>query len=186
MAGSSFALSEKGRQPDEAGAKALGNAAPELRADESHSLQANQSSAPNNGGTSSLYRGKNIAAPGDNNFRTKNRKVLPAFSITQHELTSRCQAVMQEHVGNESDAAKRLANDLECSVGTAKNYLDGRTTPQGIHDARAMAVIPGYLKMKAELAGLEMTLDPRHQAKLVAFMRFCQTEADSIFGEGGQ
>lgn len=124
----------------------------------------------------------NMAARARNNISTKSAKDLPAFTITQMELTERCQAVMLAHVGNEIGGPKRLADDLGCSIGTAKNYLEGRTTPAGIHAARAMAVIPGYLALQAELAGLQMALDPRHQAKMVAFARWVQIEADSIFG----
>lgn len=134
--------------------------------------------------SSSPYIGKNIDGDRGNNISAVSHKELPAFTITQMELTNKVQAKMREAVGNDPGAVKRLATLLECSPGTAKNYLEGRTTPQGIHDARAMAVIPRYLSMKAELAGLQMALDPRHQAKLVAFMRFCQMEADSIFGKG--
>jgi hypothetical protein len=132
--------------------------------------------------SSSVPEDNNFFAPSRNKFSAHSGKVL-AFSITQSDLTERCQKVMRAHVGNEENAAKRLARDLACSVGTAKNYLEGRTTPQGIHDARAMAVIPGYLALKAELAGLELALDPRHQAKMVEFMRYCQTYADRVFGK---
>lgn len=131
-------------------------------------------SAPESAGT--------FSASGANNFRAENHKDLPAFTITQMALTDRVQAVMRSAVGNDPGAVKRLANMLECSPGTAKNYLEGKTTPQGIHDARAMAVIPRYLALKLELAGQRAALDPAHQANLSAFMRYCQIEADRIFG----
>lgn len=136
-----------------------------------------QTSAANYAG----QNGSHFTTHGRNNISPADRKDLPAFSITQLELTERVQGVMREFAGNEN-AISKVSNALQCSPGTAKNYLEGKTTPQGIYDSRAMAVIPGYLSLKAELAGLQMALDPRHQAKLVAFMRFCQTEADSIFG----
>lgn len=146
-------------------------------------MAKSMSNAPTNSAQSySGLQTGNFAADNNNKFGVVNRKDLPAFSITQKELQDRVQAVMREFAGNEYPIAK-LSAALECSTGTAKNYLEGRTTPQGIHDARALAVIPGYLAMKAELAGLQMTLNPRHQAKVIAFMRFCQTEADSIIGE---
>lgn len=150
-------------------------------AGESESAFPHGTSAPNNAGTYAGLNGNHFEAHKGNNFSARARKDLPAFSITQLELTERVQRVMREFAGNENAVAK-VSMALQCSTGTAKNYLEGRTTPQGIHDARAMAAIPGYFSMKAELAGLQMALDPRHQAKLVAFMRFCQTEADSIFG----
>lgn len=141
-------------------------------------LQTAQSYSPD--------RANNFSTPRRNNFSAENGKVL-AFTISQADLTDRVQKTMQEFVGYQGDAVKRLAGALECSLGTAKNYLEGRTTPQGIHDARAMAVIPGYLALKAELAGLEMTLDPRHQEKLTQFMRYCAMQAEQIFSksEGG-
>lgn len=138
--------------------------------------------APKIAATYEGLNGNQFAGQGGNNFSAPSHKDLPAFSITQLELTARVQGVMREYAGNEN-AVSKVSRALECSPGTAKNYLEGRTTPQGIHDARAMAVIPGYLALKMELAGLQTAMDPRHQAKLVAFMRFCQTEADSIFGD---
>lgn len=132
--------------------------------------------------SSTLEHVGNFAPCGGNKFSAKSHKDAPAFSITQLELTSRVQRVMREFAGNEN-AVAHLSSALECSPGTAKNYLEGRTTPQGIHDARAMAVVPGYLALKAELAGLQMALDPRHQAKMVAFARWVQMEADNIFGD---
>src|SRR5690348_17067069 len=99
-------------------------------------------------GSSSPYLGKNIPAYRSNNMLSENHKDLPAFSITQHVLTERSQAIMMDFVGNDPGAAKRLARELGCSIGTAKNYLEGRTTPSGIHDIRACAVIPGWFKHK--------------------------------------
>ena len=125
--------------------------------------------------------GNNFGAAAHNNISSKIRKDLPAFNITQMELTERVQAVMRDFAGNEN-AISKVANALQCSDGTAKNYLEGKTTPQGIYDARALAVIPGYLSLKAELAGLEMALDPKHQVKMQEFMRYCQQAADQIFG----
>jgi hypothetical protein len=125
--------------------------------------------------------GNNFGAAHHNNISAKIRKDLPAFNITQHELTAKVQAVMRDFAGNEN-AISKLSSALQCSDGTAKNYLEGKTTPQGIYDSRAMAVIPGYLSLKAELAGLEMALDPKHQAKMAEFMRYCQITADQIFG----
>jgi hypothetical protein len=126
--------------------------------------------------------GNNFGAAAHNNISSKIRKELPAFNITQLELTERVQAVMREFAGNEN-AIGKITSALQCSDGTAKNYLEGKTTPQGIYDARALAVIPGYLSLKAELAGLEMALDPKHQVKVAEFMRYCQQAADKIFGE---
>jgi hypothetical protein len=125
--------------------------------------------------------GNNFGAAHHNNISSKIRKDLPAFNITQMELTERVQAVMRDFAGNEN-AIGKLTNALQCSDGTAKNYLEGKTTPRGIYDARALAVIPGYLSLKAELAGLQMALDPKHQVKMTEFMRYCQQAADQIFG----
>jgi hypothetical protein len=133
-------------------------------------------------GSSSPYLGRNIPAYGGNKVSAKNHNDLPAFSITQHVLTERSQKIMMDFAGNDPGAAKRLARELGCSIGTAKNYLEGRTTPSGIHDIRAMAVIPGWLNHKAEMAGVEMALDPDRQAKMVAFLRYAQVEAEKIFG----
>lgn len=133
-------------------------------------------------GSSSPYVGKNIPAYRDNNISAGNHKDLPAFSITQHVLTEKSQAIMKDFVGNDPGAAKKLARELGCSIGTAKNYLEGRTTPSGIHDIRAMAVIPGWFSHKAEMAGVEMVLDPDRQAKMAAFLRYAQIEAEKIFG----
>lgn len=139
------------------------------------------SAAQNIAGNYAGLNGNNFGAAAHNNISSKIRKELPAFNITQLELTERVQAVMRDFAGNENAVAK-ITGALQCSDGTAKNYLEGKTTPQGIYDARALAVIPGYLALKAELAGLQMALDPRHQVKVAEFMRYCQGAADQIFG----
>lgn len=126
--------------------------------------------------------GANFFTQRSNNISAPTAKAL-AFTITQQEYTARVQERMRAHAGV-NDAAKKLARDLGCSLGTAKNYLEGRTTPSGIHDIRAMAVIPGYLALKAELSGLEMTLDPRHQARMAEFMRYCAGASEQLFGKG--
>lgn len=133
-------------------------------------------------GSSSPYTGKNIPAYGGNNLSADSHKDLPAFSITQHILTEKSQAIMLDFVGNDPGAAKRLARKLGCSIGTAKNYLEGRTTPSGIHDIRAMAVIPGWFDHKAEMAGVEMVVNSQRQAKMAAFLRYASIEAEKIFG----
>lgn len=139
------------------------------------------SAAQNIAGNYGGLNGNNFGTAHHNNISSKIRKELPAFNITQLELTERVQAVMREFAGNEN-AVGRVSSALQCSEGTAKNYLEGKTTPRGIYDARALAVIPGYLALKAELAGLQMALDPRHQVKVAEFMRYCQGAADQIFG----
>lgn len=129
------------------------------------------------------YAGLNATnfAPGyHNKISTEYRKELPAFTLTNHERTARIQAVMREFAGNENAIAK-LASALQCSEGSAKNYLEGKSTPSGQYDDRALAVIPGYLSLKAEMSGLQMELDPRHQQKVAEFMRYCTTQADKIF-----
>lgn len=167
-----------------ASSKSLSENLRENIADESASRFTTAVSTTKISGSSSPYIGKNIPAYSGNNLSAESHKDLPAFSITQHVLTERSQAIMVAHVGNDPGAAKRLARTLGCSIGTAKNYLEGRTTPSGIHDIRAMAVIPGWFAHKAEMAGVEMVLDPARQAKMAAFLRYASIEAEKIFGDG--
>lgn len=138
-------------------------------------------SAAMNAGSSSAYVGKKFEPASDNNISADGDNVL-AFTITQEEYTSRVQAAMVESVAGTDSPSKRLARTLGCSIGTAKNYLEGRTTPSGIHDMRAMAVIPGYRALKLEIAGISQAVDARHHQKVAEFMKFCAEQAPKIFG----
>lgn len=133
--------------------------------------------------SSARYQGKNLPPIGGNKISAENRKGLPeAFSITQEEFTLRIRDVMLADVGGDPGATKRLARKLGCSIGTAKNYLEGRSTPQGLYDLRAIAKVPGYLSAKTQMAGVGMTIDPVHQAKVADFMRYCADQAGELFG----
>lgn len=102
---------------------------------------------------------------GRNDRRDTSRNVR-AFTITQGELLELTQEAFREHVGPGPGGAKKIAGVVECSEKTAQNWLDGKTTPSGILDLRAMHAIPAYAALKREIAQLEMDLDPRLQAKL--------------------
>lgn len=88
-----------------------------------------------------------------------------AFTITQAEYTKRVQRAMHEEAGDGPGKAKRIAVKLECNEKTVQNWLDGKTTPSGILDRRALNKLPIYAALMREIAAMELDLDPRLQAK---------------------
>lgn len=79
----------------------------------------------------------------------------------------RSKQAFRDFAGDGPEASGLVAEALECSKATAKNYLDGRNVPTGLYDLRAYHAIPQYTAMKRELAAMESDLDPRVQAKMV-------------------
>lgn len=183
--GASNSLSEKAAAGFSASRRVAGNGRAELARHESANQNSRASSLPVMGNSFVSHPSNNDIEEARNKYLASTGKVL-AFNINTEERTARIQKVMQEFGGYEGDAVKRIQCALECSSGTAKNYLNGDSTPSGVYDERAMAVIPGYFEVKAELAGLRMELDPRHQRKLAEFMRYCSIQAESIFGAQGE
>lgn len=100
------------------------------------------------------------------NLLSENDGNILAFTITQAEYQRRVTAAFREEVGFGPGAAKVLAAKVECNDRTAKSWLDGKTTPHGILDRRAMARVPAYDALTREIAGLQADMDPRLQAKL--------------------
>ena len=113
------------------------------------------------------------------NVRGQSARPL-AYTITQGDWVKETQRVMREHVGASPGGAKRLADCLECSEATAKNYLEGRNAPSGILDLRAMHAIPAYAALKRQIASMEMDLDPRVQAKMMELYRMTMQLAGEI------
>lgn len=112
----------------------------------------------NNMGKSSSQNAGKLLSESDGN--------ILAFTITQAEYQRRVTLAFREEVGFGPGAAKNLADKIECNDRTAKSWLDGKTTPHGILDRRAMARVPSYAALAREIAGMQENMDPRLQAKL--------------------
>lgn len=101
-----------------------------------------------------------------NDRRETGRNIrCEAFTITQAEYTKRVQRAMHAEAGDGPGKAKRIATKLECNEKTVQNWLDGKTTPSGILDRRALNKLPIYAAIVREIAAMEADLDPRLQAK---------------------
>lgn len=88
-----------------------------------------------------------------------------AFRLTQKQWRELSSSAFREHTRGLAKPSHVIADELECSPKTAQSWLDGESTPAGILDLRAMARIPAYAALKREIAAMEVTLDPRLQAK---------------------
>lgn len=113
------------------------------------------------------------------NIQTRARPL--AYSITHLELAERSKRAFRDFAGEGSQAASTVAEALECSKATAKNYLNGRNVPSGVHDLRALHAIPHYAAMKRELAAMEMDHDPRLQAKFNEFVKYVLDYGEKTF-----
>lgn len=88
-----------------------------------------------------------------------------AFRLTQREYRSLVSEAFRAHVGVRPGGAQVISDAVECSPKTAQSWLDGESTPAGILDKRALAVIPSYAALTREIAAMQTDLDPRLQAK---------------------
>jgi len=86
-----------------------------------------------------------------------------AFRMTQGEWRKESRAAFRAYTKNKAKPSHVLAEILECNPKTAQSWLDGDSTPAGILDLRAMALIPEYAALKRKLANQESALDPRVQ-----------------------
>lgn len=142
-----------------------------------HSNDLTNEYAPSRESAEGISMPQNRERVSRNNRRQSGRNVR-AYTITQLEYQARVQGAMREYVGPGPGGAKKIASEIECNEKTAQNWLDGKTTPSGILDLRAMNAIPTYAALKREIAGMETDMDPRVQAKLHELYRMTLQLAD--------
>lgn len=91
---------------------------------------------------------------------------LPIFQINQGQFTERVKTALVLHFSRERNAHKRLAERADVNLGTAKNWLEGRSVPQGLHLLRLMATVPELGAEMRRLTGMMSDMDPEFEREL--------------------
>ncbi len=76
---------------------------------------------------------------------------LPIFEINQGQYTERVRDALGTAFGRFRNPDKQLARAADCNVHTAKNWLAGKSSPQGLHLLRLLAAV---LELQAEVRRL--------------------------------
>lgn len=84
----------------------------------------------------------------------------PAFAMTQGQYQETVSNVLRVAFGRQRHAVKQLARTAGTSASTAKNWLEGRSTPIGLHMLRLMATVPELQAEVRRLTAMEADLDP--------------------------
>lgn len=110
-------------------------------------------------------------------FRPKTDQLMPtalAFEIGQNEYTGLVRDALQRAFGRERHAIKRLATVANSNERTAKNWLEGRATPGGLHMLRLMATVPEFQAEVRRLTGMQSDMDPEFERELHDLFRAYQ------------
>jgi hypothetical protein len=99
---------------------------------------------------------------------------LPIFQINQGQFTERVRTALVLHFSRERNAHKRLAERADVNVGTAKNWLEGRSVPQGLHLLRLMATVPELQAEVRRLCAMEADCDPELEREIHDLFRVWQ------------
>lgn len=85
---------------------------------------------------------------------------LPIYQINQGELTQKLRGALVLAFSRERHPVKRLAEVADTNVATAKNWLEGRSTPQALQLLRLMATVPEFQAEVRKLTAMEADMDP--------------------------
>lgn len=95
----------------------------------------------------------------------------PILTMDQFDYQRTVSGALKSAFGQERHGAKKLAGAAGTNVSTAKNWLDERSTPQGLHLLRLMATVPEMASAIRHLTAMTDT-DPEFARD---FMRAMQT-----------
>lgn len=87
----------------------------------------------------------------------------PIFELTQQEYGARVCGVIKRCAANENKPAAWLAVVAGCTVGTAQNWLDGTSTPNGLYLTRLRSQLPELAAELRRLETMEAELHPDAQ-----------------------
>jgi hypothetical protein len=113
---------------------------------------------------------------GGRNFRSGSDQQMTALAleIGQGEYTTIVRDSLRRAFGAERHAVKRLASVANSNERTAKNWLDGRATPGGLHLLRLMATVPGFQAEIRRLTGMAADCDPEIEREISDLFRVWQ------------
>ena len=95
----------------------------------------------------------------------------PVFDLDQFQYQSFVTTWLRREVANDRSPVKSAAQVAGAGLGTAKNWLNGTATPNGLHLARLRASYPRFDAELRRLEGMERDLDPMFQRALNEFIQ---------------
>lgn len=114
------------------------------------------------------------------NFRSGKDHAMTALAleIGQNEYTEIVRDALRRAFGRERHAIKRLAGAANSNERTAKNWLEGKATPGGLHMLRLMATVPEFQAEVRRLTGMQADMDPEFERELHGLIRAYQRVRD--------
>ena len=95
----------------------------------------------------------------------------PVFAIDQFQFQSFVTTWLRREVANDRSPTKTTARVAGSAIGTAKKWLDGTSTPNGLHLARLRAAFPAFRAELDKIEGMERELDPMFERALQEFIQ---------------
>lgn len=99
------------------------------------------------------------------------RVIAPILTMDQFDYQRTVSGALKSAFGRERHGAKKLAGAAGTNVSTAKNWLDEKSTPQGLHLLRLIAAVPELASEVRRLTAMT-DADPEFARD---FMRAMQT-----------
>lgn len=84
--------------------------------------------------------------------------MAPILTMDQFDYQRTVSGVLKGAFGQERHGAKKLAEAAGTNVSTAKNWLDEKSTPQGLHLLRLIATVPELQSEVLRLAAIETAM----------------------------
>ena len=97
--------------------------------------------------------------------------LAPIFELDQFQYQSFVTTWLRKEVANDRSPTKTLMRVAGAAHGTAKNWLQGTATPNGLHLARLRASYPQFNSELRKLEGMERDLDPMFERALNEFIQ---------------
>lgn len=91
---------------------------------------------------------------------------LPIFEINQGQYTERVRGALQMAFARFGHPVKQLARCADVNITTAKNWWEGKSTPQGLHLLRLFATVPELQAEVRRLTGMMADGDPEFDRAL--------------------
>lgn len=158
MAGASNIAFKKGRQPNEAGAKGLGNGCTGL------AVQHHEGATMSSSNSRSFNRRKSQSRH-DHNL-PRNGNVLPREKLQSDDVAKAQGAVLQGVFGNLKSPAKEMARETGLNERACRNQLAGLNSMNLADFFNACRNIPELRAWGAEMMGMLLDGDPKFYTEL--------------------
>ena len=177
---------EKGRQDKEPGASSMGMGNRGIAPRGHHWVAAMEKSQGPNTRTIRPEDENSFRVPPARKFSGDSRNIFrgvdtraPAFAMTTAQWNRASSGAIAAHMRDTGLTLKEVAQKIGCSDRTAENYVQGRTSPAGLHFLRCIAVIPEFEAEVRRVTSMMMDFDPRAHHAALELVRAAQKFVDA-------